>query len=188
MTYILGLDIGKQHDYTALTVVEPRPPFLHVVHLHRYPLGTDYTAIIDDLAQTLTRPPLAGASILGVDATGLGGPFLDLLRKQAPATPIIGITITGQRSARWRSRTDVLVPKAELVRTLVRLVEQRRIRIAQGLALAPLLADEMRRFRVLIDRNGHARYAADVGAGANDDLALSAMYACWLAGVLYRCV
>lgn len=205
MTYILGLDVGKQHDYTALTIVEPYSPALHIVHLHRYPLGTNYTVIADDLAQTLAKPPLAGASILGVDATGLGGPFLDLLRERvvqtpvahAPAltgseaarqqllqTPVIGITITGQRSAKWRSRTDVLVPKAELVRTLARLVEQRQIRMAQGLALAPLLAQEMQRFQVSIDRNGRAHYAADVAADTNDDLVLSAMYACWLAVTL----
>jgi hypothetical protein len=180
--HYIGLDLGKQHDFTALTVVQPHPPALHIVHLHRYPLGTDYTHIADDLAATLARPPLAGASILGVDATGLGGPFLDLLRERMQGrAPVIGITITGDRTARWLAASAVRVPKSELVRTLVRLVEQRRLHVASALPLASLLVAEMRRFKVHISQDGRVKYAADFGAGENDDLVLSAMYACWLA-------
>lgn len=180
--HYIGLDLGKQHDYTALTIVRPAPPALHVVHLHRYPLGTDYTRIAADLVATLTRPPLAGASILGVDATGLGGPFLDLLRERMQhRAPVIGVTITGDRAARWSAADAVRVPKAELARTLVKLVELRRLRIAPALPLASLLVAEMRRFQVHIEQSGRVRYAADFGAGENDDLVLSAMYACWLA-------
>jgi hypothetical protein len=179
MLYV-GLDLGKQHDYTAMTVVRLAGADVHVVHLHRYPLGTDYTAIAGDLAATLQKPPFAGSCVLGVDATGLGGPFLDLLRGQAGRLPVVGITITGDRAAKWTSGRDVRVPKAELARTTARLVEAGRLRVAGGLALAPLLMAEMRRFQAQIDRNGHVRYAGDFGAGENDDLALSAMYACWL--------
>ena len=184
MTYVLGLDIGKHRDYTALTVVEPSAQTINVVHLHRYALGTAYTTIADDLALTLSKSPLVDAAILGVDATGLGGPFLDLLSERTPQTPIVGITITGQRSVKWRSRTDVLVPKGILARTMATLVEQHRLRIASGLALAPLLMTEMSRFRAMIDRNGRIRYAADTSVDTNDDLVLSAMYACWLAVTL----
>lgn len=64
---------------------------------------------------------------------------------------------------------------------LASLLERRRLRIAEGLALAPLLAQEMRCFRAFFTAGGNVRFA---GATANDDLALSAMLACWLATVI----
>jgi hypothetical protein len=185
MLYV-GLDLGKQHDYTALTVAQRADDAVHIVHLHRYPLKTDYTAIATDLATTLQRPPFTTGCILGVDATGLGGPFLDLLRGQAERLPVIGITITGDRAAKWTSGRDVRVPKSELARTMARLVEAAQLRVAGGLSLAGQLMAEMRRFQAQIDRNGHVRYAADFGAGQNDDLVLSAMYSVWLAKNVHR--
>lgn len=179
--FFAGLDLGKSHDYTALSIVQPAPPQLHVVHLHRYPLGTAYTVIASDLASTLARQPLTGATVLGVDATGLGGPFLDLLREKVTTTPIVAITLTGAGRAKWTGQGTARIPKAELARTLQRLVSANRLRMAKGLKEGPVLFEELRRFQVRIDRSGHATYAADFGSGENDDLALSLSYACWLA-------
>ena len=50
--YIGGLDLGRPHEFTALSVLERTevvPPAQYAVrHLHRFPLGTTYTAIVDD--------------------------------------------------------------------------------------------------------------------------------------------
>jgi len=50
MGYVIGLDLGKESDPTALSVVSVGRhdhARLDLVHLERYPLGTPYTSVAD---------------------------------------------------------------------------------------------------------------------------------------------
>src|SRR5579871_5337931 len=86
--YILGLDLGQAQEYTALCVVErreaPEPDeagravrVFSVRHLHRWTLGTPYTAILADLGELAVKDPLRGATLV-LGATGVGKPVVDM--------------------------------------------------------------------------------------------------------------
>ena len=69
--YYSGLDLGQMQDYSALVVVErtnlpdparPGKKVYHfaVRHLHRWPLGTAYPAIVTDVKALYASAPLPG--------------------------------------------------------------------------------------------------------------------------------
>jgi hypothetical protein len=87
--YIAGLDLGQSQDYSALAILEhggpgEEPPLpeqtWNARHLQRWPLQTPYTAIVADVIAMLAQPPLAGATTLALDMTGVGRPVVDLFR------------------------------------------------------------------------------------------------------------
>ena len=82
--YTVGVDLGKQSDYTALSIVElvPAEPKaeLHVVYLKRL-RGVAYPLVIETVAGMAGWPALRGATF-AVDATGLGRPIVDALRER----------------------------------------------------------------------------------------------------------
>jgi hypothetical protein len=88
--YYSGLDLGQMQDYSALAVVErtthphpdqPKKTLDHfaVRHLHRWPLGTAYPAIVADVRTLFATPPLTSTT-LAVDQTGVGRAVVGLLR------------------------------------------------------------------------------------------------------------
>ena len=67
--HVLGLDLGQATEFSALALLEATErrhasPLYAVRHLHRWPLGTAYRAIVADVARLMRRPPL-DASLLG---------------------------------------------------------------------------------------------------------------------------
>jgi hypothetical protein len=107
-TKLIGLDLGQQRDFTAVSVVErlyqPIAPLYneeyfdrvtgrqkmrarqpvsveyHVRHLQRPDLGTPYTEIVASVLELIKT--LGGHLVLVVDATGVGRPVSDLLRQR----------------------------------------------------------------------------------------------------------
>jgi hypothetical protein len=105
---LVGVDLGQQRDYTAISITERilvptgesyREPYYseayggtlwrstqegkpeyQVRHLERPPLGTRYTEIVDRIVELVTQ--LGGRPVLAVDATGVGLPVIDMLRKR----------------------------------------------------------------------------------------------------------
>src|SRR5205085_2524303 len=63
-------------------------------HLQRWPLGTPYPQIVEDVRALLSRPPLAGC-ILGIDATGVGRAVADLFRRGRLNATLRPVVITG---------------------------------------------------------------------------------------------
>lgn len=140
MRFLIGVDLGQAHDPTALAVLEQIPQTQIVMrydlrHLHRFPLGTLYPAIVAHTCGLLAAPPLAGASDLVADATGVGMPVVDLLR-QAGLLPV-AVTITGGHAATQEETHRWRVPKRDLMSTLQVLLQAGRLRIAEALPEAP---------------------------------------------------
>ena len=52
--FVVGADIGKVQDYTALAVVEKKASKLHLRHTERLALGTPYPNVVTHIA-TLSR-------------------------------------------------------------------------------------------------------------------------------------
>ncbi len=85
-TFVCGLDLGQAQDYTALIVTEKhtpegeKRPRFDVRHIVRFPLGTSYPTIVDEVAGLLARPPLGTDARLIIDGTGVGRAPVDMLR------------------------------------------------------------------------------------------------------------
>lgn len=111
-TYLIGLDLGQQRDYTAISIIErayiptgdrytssyydhaaKRSRFetresvtleYRVRHLERPPLGTPYTEVVERVLGLIKT--LGGTPSLVVDATGVGRPVMDMLWRELGAT------------------------------------------------------------------------------------------------------
>ncbi len=199
-TYLLGLDLAQSQDWTALSVVEQHPDAsFDVVHLDRWQ-GESYTAVVPRVAaveaqirdayrerqyerlgsldHTVPAPQLT----LVVDATGVGRPIVDNLR-DAGLSPI-AVTITGGDQVIQPATQEFRTPKRDLVASVAVLLEHRRLRVAQGLALAGTLRHELDAFRRTRSPRGHDRYEAGPDTLSwreqpHDDLVLSVALAAW---------
>ena len=193
VTFYAGLDLGQSRDWTALAIVQRHgvgasrgDAHYQVRHLERPPLGTPYPDVVELVAARLRMLPPKSARLV-IDATGVGAPVVDMVRRaDLGGTPIVAVTITGGNAAHRDGHRAASVPKRDLVSTLQVLLQSGRLKIAEGLPLARLLSVELLNFRATISLSGHDSYAAGADAawreaGTNDDLVLAVSLACWVA-------
>lgn len=79
--YVVGLDLGQTQELSAIAVLERLwrrddtanrlVSHYAVGHLHRWPLGTPYPAIMADVVALVATPTL-GHPYLAVDQSGVG--------------------------------------------------------------------------------------------------------------------
>lgn len=179
--YLVGLDLGTVDDYTALAVLEVTgddqagKASYTVSHLERW-RQVSYPRIAEEVRAVLGRPPLAGHAELLVDATGVGLPVVQMLRRMG--LHAMGVTITGG-DMNGRNDVGLTVPKASLVGALQVVVQTHRIKVAPQLPTGKALAGEMgdftRRQNVV---TGHNQFAV-WREGAHDDLVLSIAIPVW---------
>jgi hypothetical protein len=116
--HFAGLDVGQPCDYTALAVLErsDMPECGYAVrHLQRWPPGTAYPAVVEDVAARLRALPTA--PLLAVDITAVGNPVLRLLGKVDLPGRVWAVTLTAGSGA-VGTPDGLHVPKKELVSTL----------------------------------------------------------------------
>jgi hypothetical protein len=179
------LDLGQAADFSALAVLERAPgqsPAQYACrHLQRWPLGTSYPAIVDDVVQLTAAAPLAGCT-LAVDGTGCGRAVVDLFRRapgrQGTLTPVL---ITAGHDVRQAEDGYLHVAKVQLVSTLQVLLQSRRLKIARALKLARTVERELANFRVKITAAANETFAGDWREGEHDDLVLAVALAAYLA-------
>ena len=163
--YYSGLDLGQMQDYSALVVIErtthpdparPGKTVYHfaVRHLHRWPLGTAYPAIVTDVKTLFAAAPLAG-SILAVDQTCVGRAVVDLFRSAGIGGQLWPYTITHGESGK-----GCTVPKKNLVGAVQVPLQDRRLKIAESLPLAPVLTEELQLFRVKVTLSANETFEA----------------------------
>ena len=182
-SYHVGLDLGQASDYTAIAIVErdgdagETDAALRVRHLQRFALGTTYPAIVEAVAGIVASLP--DGARLAADATGVGRPVVDLLRK-AGLNPI-AVTVTGGDAARHEGM-NWWMPKRELVAGVQVALQQGRLQIASGLPDAATLTHELLNFKVTIDpKTAHDSYGA-WRESIHDDLVFAVGLAVWSAG------
>lgn len=200
ISYFVGLDLGQSQDYTALAVAEqrrewpprqnrygedgkPQRPSYQVRHLQRFKLGTPYPDIVAEVGALLRTPPLEeNSKTLVVDATGVGAPVMDLLRRAGLPGHLVGVTITGGDTV-TREQGRYRVPKRDLIFATKVLLQAGRLKFAE-LPETPTLVKELLAFQVKIDPlTAHDSYAA-WREGAHDDLVLALALACWYGDTL----
>jgi hypothetical protein len=119
-------------------------------HLERLALGTPYPEVVVRVREVARSAAVAGRGVVVADATGVGGPVVDLLKAANLGCELVAVTITGADRAS-RAGGGYRVPKKELVTGLQVLLETGGLRIAGGSA-----------------GRGDVREGADGDAGAGD--------------------
>lgn len=163
--------------------------------IERLPIGEPYPMIADRLAsrielirvrqqeaiKELIRPPCFAerrkrllreakiGPIVYVDATGVGKPVVDELRRKCPAVRIVAVYLTAtDRRTETRDR-EVRLGKGYMVSRMQALFETGRIHLPMT-DEAIALKDELLRYEVRITQAGHAQFGA-FSTGIHDDLA-----------------
>jgi hypothetical protein len=140
--YFVGLDLGQSRDHSALAVVERADLVLdeidHVTYarlkerryrvpfLERVALGTPYPNVVERVREVVRAKPLVGRCTLVVDATGVGAPVVDLLRRAQLGCGIEAMIQTG--GERGASAEGIrCVAKQDLVAGLRLMLENREL-------------------------------------------------------------
>ncbi len=179
--YVLGLDLGKSQDFTALAVLERvRREANHygVRYLKRWTLGTGYTAIVSDLAGLVAKEPLKGSALV-VDETGVGKAVVDLLRAANLPVHLHPVLITAGHEVSLAESGSLHVPKKELVSTLQVLLQAHRLKVA-ALPERETLVKELLSFKVKISTAGNEIFES-WRERDHDDLVLATALAAWYA-------
>lgn len=202
-TVVLGVDVGKIRDSSAICAVsyedhllapgDPlcnEPPVFEthyrVLGAERIPLGTSYPAVanrVSLLAKRLYDRDSKGAYHVLCDATGVGGPVIDMIRGSIiPQCHVTAVTLTGgsrgDDSILWRSESSI--GKAWLVSRLQAILQSSRLHAPRSEALADLEAmiAELKTFEIRIKPDtGHEQTGAFT-TGTHDDLAVALALAC----------
>jgi hypothetical protein len=193
--FILGCDLGKIRDFTALALLERsrrpdeggrRAYHYQCRHLHRFPLNTPYVGadgeagVAEGLAELLGKLP--GRAALVLDATGPGVSVADVLRKaKLPVSQLVAVVITGGHAPPNRPEGAGCwnVAKRHLASTLLAVVGTRRLAVAPSLPLANVLVEEMGQFTMKVSaETGNETYES-WRERDHDDLVLALALACW---------
>jgi len=166
---------------------EPVKLEYHVRHLERPSLGTSYVDVVGRILELLKS--LGDKEIvLAVDTTGVGRPVADMLKarltewldeEESVRINAAWITITGGDSVTKVEGGGLRVPKRDLASAPLVLMQNKQLKIAEGLELTPILKRELLNFKVKINiATGHDSYEA-WREGDHDDLVLAVAMACW---------
>jgi hypothetical protein len=198
--WFIGVDLGQSQDHTAIVVLDRVtvpvsgpdavvPPSAcettyNVRHLERMKLGTPYQAVVERIRTLVENPVFGGKVTLVVDATGVGGPVVDLLSEALRGKPIVPVVITGGDRT-YFEQGRYRVPKRDLISGVTVLLESGRLRISQRLPEAKTLMDELLNMRVKISDAGNDAYGA-WRSGEHDDMVLALALAVWRARLSSR--
>ena len=187
--YFAGLDLGLAGEFTAFALLERTTQtsassstgaawHYAIRHLERFSLGTPHAEVLAWLAVRVVEPPLAGMTLV-IDQTSVGRPIVNFFRRAELPVVIRRVVITGGQQADFHEGCHG-VPKRELASALQLVLQERRIKIADKLAHAQTLFQELLAFRP------KTRALSDDSAEAwrereHDDLVLSVAIAVWMA-------
>lgn len=192
--HILGLDLGKASDPSALTVTRGATPWktgrswsgkkygetqYAVVYIHRFDLQTPYPEVVRRTVDVKEAPETGEDPPLVMDATGIGAPVVDRFHEEGLRPRQIFFTSGNEVNADYSARRYG-VPKQDLATTVQALLQEGRLTIAEEIDDARILVREMKRFRVKWSDAGHARFE-HAAESDTDDILLSVACALWYA-------
>ena len=226
LRHVLGLDLGRQTDPSALALLqwrnatvqspkrapspdqeaalrgarllagepEPPPPTVSspveptvygIPTLRRWPLGTAYRVIAQDVTRFLgVLPATTSPPIVVCDATGVGLPITEMIGEEFVAQQVFvglvavvitcGSAVTAVQSGQWR------VAKKVLVSTMQVLMGNRRLHVARDQPDAEVLVAELGVFQEKITANANETFES-WREKDHDDLVLAVALAAWYA-------
>jgi hypothetical protein len=199
---ILSVDLGKQQDFTALTISEAKPEVrkntrgksfsvmvVNVRDIQRLPLGTDYDDIAhhihevfwDDRLWLFWEGKWRSPTLL-VDAGGVGDAVADTLSKTMGLRHVRYRLVRGTAATTRRSQRDYTVPRTVMFQQLYAAFTTDRIRVDPRLKLAKGLIAELKGLQV--ERNEETGYERVVHReGEHDDMAICVASTNWWANL-----
>lgn len=138
--FILGLDLGHLHDYTALVLLEKfikikkigekelRVPYFLERQARRFKLPTRTETVVKDVGRILNELP--GKTKLCVDRTGVGLPTFQFFEDRLPPGKLVGIVFGREGIEETEHGNTYTVPVTNLDSALALVVEQDRLRLA----------------------------------------------------------
>jgi hypothetical protein len=191
-SYFIGVDLGQQSDWTAITIIEKcvtgrgalgddrdGEKAYRLRHLTRPALGTPYPVIVGMIKDIYHHPAMAKADkAVVIDLTGLGRPVYDMMRQAGFEYALNAISITGVNEVTRHGNT-YHVPKRDLVSNLQVCLQRGEFKIAAGIQERETLLQEFANFQTRIESGGRDTYG---GVGrVHDDTVMSTCMALWLA-------
>jgi hypothetical protein len=193
---VLGIDIGRVQDHTAVSLVESyevltdfdnhgaayrKERRMAVRYLERMPRGMSWPDMVKRLREI--HQSMAGdlqARTWVVDATGVGDSVVNLIRKADLAKSLAAIQITsGHEVSPTHHSYGYYVPKRDLITNLQLLMQGQRLKVAAELQDAQLLMQEMKAMEVQVSLGG-GEQSASWREKEHDDLVLATALACWM--------
>lgn len=101
-----GVDLGQKHDFSVVAVVEKKNSEAFLVHLKRFPLGSEYQSVLGYLK--LLNAKLTDLRRILIDQTGVGEVFVEEAIKSGLKNAQ-GIALSGPK------KQDVLVYLKQLM-------------------------------------------------------------------------
>jgi len=191
--YFLGVDLGQKNDYTAIAVlrcevyakgkeIERTDRVFELTDYERVPLQTRYPQIVTHVSKLYRRMEKeAGELFLLVDRTGIGRAIWDMFQ-EAGLDPV-GVTMTaGHQVTDGDQPYTCNVPKIDLVHSLLRLLEQDRIKISTDNQFFLPFRRELSEYKIKpsLSRPGSVTLEA-ARDGDHDDLIIAASMCTWAA-------
>lgn len=149
--YILGVDVAKHTDYTAMVVIDPEDN--HVVHFERFN-RIDYSIQVKKL-ESLARKYKAKVIM---DSTGVGDPILEQVK-------LLGLNVEGFQFTN--------TSKQQLVEHLAVQIEQQQVTFPD----IKVLVNELISYQYEITRAGNIKYSAP--SSLHDDAVIALALAVW---------
>ena len=111
--YYVGVDLGQKRDHSVIAVILKKNGQITLVHLKRFPLGTEYQAVIEYLK--LVGKRFRNVRAYYIDQTGVGESFPENARR-AGLKNIKGIELSLPR-------------KSDVMTQMKQVMEQKRLHI-----------------------------------------------------------
>lgn len=192
--FFVGLDLGQRQDYTAIAVIERHTiksadldPGTRSHHekvryrcrlLRRLPLGLGYVEVVDKVIALMQSRDLRDRSTLVVDASGVGSPVVEMLRKSAKC-PLDPVTITGGQNVKM-DNYGYKMPRRELMSQLAVMLEKRELEISSHAGEIEHIRSELRNLRLTFNTKGQENFDPEKES-VHDDLVIAMALGFWKA-------
>lgn len=211
MKYCLGVDLGKENDPGALTILKMHEQFqevditipsygvrkekrkiineLHLIYITEVPLGTSYPKFVEKIKMIINNPKWVGQISTVVDRTGLGIPVVDMMI-EAGINPV-GVMITNGKEMN-AAKDHYNVPKVDLITALLTAMQMKRFKMPLPDSVKPDMRkyimkfkEELTEFKMKVNnRTKQIAYEAATEA-VHDDLVISTALAVWWMNMIY---
>ena len=153
--FYVGVDLGKQQDYSVVAVVQKFGNIVKLVHIHRFPLNMEYASVIGYVKSLQDR----WHTIRDVyaDITGVGGYIVEDMAHSG-ITNVTGVTFTVQ------SKEDMATVLREKMKLKEFLIPYEPVRKRQDIDLCAELNIE----KYELMKTGHIRFSHP--EGSHDDV------------------
>jgi len=164
--FYVGVDFGKEQDFSVVLVVEKQGSMLRVVHVHRFPLHTEYASVIGFIKSLQDRWQTIRA-VYG-DVTGVGNYIVEDM-VHSGIQGVTGVTFTVQSK---EEMATILREKMRAGEVKIPYVPAKKLEDID-------LTAELNIEKYELMKTGHLRFSHP--EGGHDDVFWSCCLACYAA-------